>query len=189
MRGIQESLEKVEGEKVKLGGGMKMRERELRRNKMLMPPLAIALQRKKRKLGRPCTRLPKSCEEGRHYRKNNPYERLYPKLEIREGEKDVFELARLREKKTRDLGNIRCIKDEDGKVLVEEATIQERWRSYFSTLFNDESEYSTNLESGVQEGHLVEGACSCISKEEVRDALRKMKSGEVAGPDLIPMDI
>ena len=60
MRGIQEALEKVEGEKVKLGGGMKRRERELRRNKMLMRPIAIALQRKKKKLGRLRTRLPKS---------------------------------------------------------------------------------------------------------------------------------
>ena len=61
----------------------------------------------------------------------------------------MFKLARLREKKTRDLGDIRCIKDEDGKVLVEEAKIRERWRSYFSTLFNGESEFPTKLERGV----------------------------------------
>ena len=32
----------------------------------------------------------------------------------------MFKLARPREKKTRDLERIRCIKGEDGKVLVEE---------------------------------------------------------------------
>jgi len=64
--------------------------------------------------------------------KNDAYERLYRKLESREGEKDVFKLAKAREKKTRDLGCIRCIKGEDGKVLVEETEIKERWRSYFS---------------------------------------------------------
>ena len=51
------------------GGGRKsevwwqneeVRERELRINKMLMPPLAIALQRKKKRLGRLRTSLPKS---------------------------------------------------------------------------------------------------------------------------------
>jgi len=38
----------------------------------------------------------------------------------------VFKLARAREKMTRDLGCIRCIKGEDGKVLVEETDIRER---------------------------------------------------------------
>jgi len=58
--------------------------------------------------------------------KNNAFERLYQKLGTKEGDKDVFKLARDREKKTRDLGNVRCIKGEDGKVLVEEARIRER---------------------------------------------------------------
>ena len=31
--------------------------------------------------------------------------------------------------------------------------------------------------------------CSCIYKEEVKDALRKMKSGKAVGLDLIPVDI
>ena len=72
--------------------------------------------------------------------KNNAYESLYLKLETMKGEKDVFKLVRAREKKTRDLGNIRCIKGEDGKVLVKDTKIRERWRSYFSLLFNGESE-------------------------------------------------
>jgi len=74
---------------------------------------------------------------------------LYQKLETREGEKDVFKLARIWEKKTRDLGNIRCIRDEDSKVLVEESKIRGRWRSYFYELFNGKREYSTQLERGV----------------------------------------
>ena len=37
-------------------------------------------------------------------------------------------------------------KGEDGKVLVEETEIMERWRSYFFRLFNGESEYSLSLE-------------------------------------------
>ena len=36
---------------------------------------------------------------------------------------------------------MRCIKGEDGKVLVDEAEIKERWRSYFVRLFNGENEY------------------------------------------------
>jgi len=57
---------------------------------------------------------------------NNAYERLYQKLETKAREKDVFKLARAREKKIRDLGCVRCIKREDDKVLVEETEIRER---------------------------------------------------------------
>jgi len=59
--------------------------------------------------------------------KNNAYDMLYQKLETKEGEKDIFKLARVRERKPKDLGNIRCIKDNNHKVLVNEAKIKERW--------------------------------------------------------------
>ena len=52
--------------------------------------------------------------------KNNAFERLYQKFETKEGEKDIFKLARAREKKTRDLGSVRCVKSEDGKILTED---------------------------------------------------------------------
>jgi len=73
--------------------------------------------------------------------KNIAYERLYQKLKIKEGEKNVFKLARASEKKIRDLGNIRCIKSDDGKVLVQETKIKAKW--HFSELFNGKrGEYS-----------------------------------------------
>jgi len=121
--------------------------------------------------------------------KSNAYKRLYQKLETKEEEKDVFKLARARKKKTRDLGCVRCIKGEDGKVLVEEAEIRERRQSYFSRLFNGENEYSPQVERGVQEGQLNVRVCSRISKEEVKEALRKMKSEKAVGPDFILVEI
>ena len=41
------------------------------------------------------------------------------------------------EKRTRDLGTIRCIKDYNHKVLVKDEDINKRWREYFDKLFND----------------------------------------------------
>ena len=41
--------------------------------------------------------------------------------------KDVFKLGWVREKKIRDMGNVRCIKGDNSKVLVEETKIRERW--------------------------------------------------------------
>jgi len=53
--------------------------------------------------------------------KSLAYDRLYSRQGTKEGEKDVFKLERAREKRTRDLGVVRCIRDENGKVLFEDA--------------------------------------------------------------------
>jgi len=68
--------------------------------------------------------------------KTNAYEQLYQRLEYKEGEKEVFKLPRAQERRTRDLSSVRCIKDEVGKVLIEDAKVQEKWQSYFYKLFN-----------------------------------------------------
>ena len=60
------------------------------------------------------------------------YERLYQRLTSKEAEQEG--LARTREKKTRDLANKRCIKDDDGRVLAKGVKIRKRCRSYFSKL-------------------------------------------------------
>ena len=59
--------------------------------------------------------------------KRQAYERLYQKLSDKGGENEVFKLARARERRTTDLGSVRCIKDEGGRVLVEDAKVRERW--------------------------------------------------------------
>ena len=58
--------------------------------------------------------------------KSRAYDRLYQKLETKEGEKEVFKQARARERRTRDLGIMRCIRDENGKVLSDDAEIKKR---------------------------------------------------------------
>ena len=77
----------------------------------------------------------------------------------------------------------------NGIVLVEEAEIRERWQRYFCKLFNGENVYSLRAKRGVQEGHLNIRECSRISKEEVKEALKKMKSGKTVGPDFIPVEV
>ena len=59
-------------------------------------------------------------------------------LGTKDGEKEVFKLARASERKTRDLGVVRCIKDEEGKVLTEDVEIRERWQIFFAKLLNGE---------------------------------------------------
>ena len=70
--------------------------------------------------------------------KSQTFDRLYHRLGTKEGEKEVFKRARARERKTRDLGVVRCIKDEEGKVLTEDVEIRERWQRFFAKLLNGE---------------------------------------------------
>jgi len=63
------------------------------------------------------------------------YKEVYEKFDTKEVEKDIYRFARIREGKTRDLRTVRCVKDEDQKVLVRDEEIKERWREYFDKLF------------------------------------------------------
>ena len=49
---------------------------------------------------------------------------MYDKLDIKEVEKDIYRIAQIRERKTRDLCTMRCIKDKDQKILVRDEEIK-----------------------------------------------------------------
>jgi len=122
--------------------------------------------------------------------KSLTFDRLYHRLESKQGEKEVFKLARARERHTRDLGVVRCIKDESGKVLCEDADIKGRWQRYFTKLLNGEvMEDSRSRESEWRERHLDPRVCGHISKDEIKDALKKMATGNAEGPDQIPVEV
>ena len=48
------------------------------------------------------------------------YDDLYNKLGTMYGENDIYKLAKLRERKTRYFNHIKCIKNEDSRMLVQE---------------------------------------------------------------------
>ena len=71
--------------------------------------------------------------------KDKAYEDLYKKLDSKEGANDIFRIAKARERRRRDLGNIKYIKDEGGRTIVIEEDIRKKWGEYFSSLFNEGS--------------------------------------------------
>ncbi|KAM2958878.1 hypothetical protein FF1_028774 [Malus domestica] len=115
---------------------------------------------------------------------------MYKRLDTKEGELNIYKLAKSREKKTRDLNQVRCIKDEDGKVLATENAVKDRWRGYFHNLFNEGHEMSTSLgELSNSEECRNYSFYRRIKKEEVVVALKKMKHIKAVGPNDIPIKV
>ncbi|GKA54399.1 hypothetical protein Tco_0753348, partial [Tanacetum coccineum] len=69
--------------------------------------------------------------------KDKAYEDLYKKLESKEGANNIYKIAKAQERKRRDIGNVRYIKDEGGQTIVREEDIRKRRGEYFSSLFNE----------------------------------------------------
>ncbi|KAI5624691.1 hypothetical protein C0J50_15497 [Silurus asotus] len=116
--------------------------------------------------------------------KEKAYKDLYERLNTKEGEKDLYRLARQRDRAGKNVMQVRAIKDGDGNVLTSEESVLRRWREYFEQLMNEENE----RERGLDDVELVKQDVDKISKEEMRAAIKRMKSGKSVGPDDIPVE-
>jgi hypothetical protein len=63
--------------------------------------------------------------------KGQTFDDLYQRLGTKEGEKDIYRIARTRERKTRGINQIKCIKDGTDRLLMKDEEIKERWRHVF----------------------------------------------------------
>jgi hypothetical protein len=115
------------------------------------------------------------------------YTELYRKLDTKEGENDVYKMAKLRGSKTRDFNQVKCIKDEADRLLVKDEEIKNRLREYFDKLFNDESEKTViELDDSIDTNRRF---VRRIQESEVKEVLKKMKTGKALGPDEIPIEV
>jgi hypothetical protein len=116
------------------------------------------------------------------------YDRLYQWLGIKKGEKDIYRMAKSRERKTRGVIQVKCIKDETERLLTKDEDIRNRWQEYFDKLFNEDSG-SSSIELDISSYDLNRQFVRRIQESEVKDALKKMKEGKAMGPDGIPIEV
>jgi hypothetical protein len=104
------------------------------------------------------------------------------------GGKDIYRMAKSRERKTRDITQIKCIKDATERLLTKDEDIKNRWREYFDKLFNEDSA-SSSIELDISSDDLNRHFVRMIQESEVKDALKRMKGGKAMGPDRILIEV
>ena len=84
-----------------------------------------------------------------------------------EGEEKIFRIAKACDKATKDLTQIKQMKDQEGSVLTDENQIRERWKVYFETLLNEENPRIVTGDGTPNQGMTTE-----VTRTEVEKALR-----------------
>ena len=70
-------------------------------------------------------------------------------------------------------------------MLVNSEAVLKRWKEYFEKLMNEEN----NRESRTEEPEVVNEEVNCVNREEVKNAVRRMKKGKAVGPDELPIEV
>ena len=109
---------------------------------------------------------------------------LYDNLNTKEGEKDIYRIASERDRKTKDIGKVFTVKDENGNILKESEEIKKRWKDYFERLYNEE-----NQRVETEEVNPVHGPVEEVTPAEVKKAMKKRKNSKACGPDKVPVEV
>ena len=92
-------------------------------------------------------------------------------------------MAKIKNRNSADVLQAKLIKDREGRTLVDDGDIRKRWGEYFAVLLNMENERMERSVESISDAHIEP-----IAREEVVQALSKMKRGKAVGPDGIPAE-
>lgn len=98
----------------------------------------------------------------------------------------VFRVAKQIVRKNKDVVGMCAVKDQDGKIVVDDDKMLEVWRTYYEKLSNEEFPWD---KENLTEVDKRSGPCEQISLEEVRAAVKKMKSNKASGPSGVVADM
>ena len=71
--------------------------------------------------------------------KGRAYDNLHERVETKEGKKELYRLARQRDRTGKDVQHVRVLKDKNGNVMVNSEAVLKRWKEYFEKLMNEEN--------------------------------------------------
>ena len=113
------------------------------------------------------------------YKAKSEAQRIWlDRLNGAEGKKEVFrEAARVR-KENRDIIGEQCVRNDSGRIVVDNEGLKEAWRAHYERLLNVEFEWDRE---GLAMAEPVLGPWPQIDEDTVRRALQKMKTGKAAG--------
>ena len=81
------------------------------------------------------------------------FNEVFDKIYSKEWEKDTYMMTKRRQTKTNDIGVLKCIKDKDKNILVQDENIKDRYSRHFDELFNEE------------QGHVVTAIILLVEKK------------------------
>ena len=82
----------------------------------------------------------------------------------KKGQKELFRLARQRDKAGKDVQHVRILKNENGNMMVSSEAVLKRWKEYFEKLINEEN-YRV---SWTQKAEVVNKKVNCVSEKKSR---------------------
>src|SRR5664279_2367073 len=107
-------------------------------------------------------------------------------LENEDKKGTVFRVAKQIVRSNRDVVGGGCVKDENGKIVVDDKEVLEAWRAHYDTISNEEFVWNKDSIEGVG---AVSGPCEKLTYEEVNKAILKMKSNKASGPTGVVADM
>ena len=108
------------------------------------------------------------------------------KLDEEDSKGTLFRVAKQIVRKNREVVGGGCVKDTDGRMVVEDDEMMEVWRSHYEKLSNEEFPWNREALPVVD---AISGPCEEFSIAEVQAAIKKMKNNKAAGPSGIAADI
>src|SRR6267154_2573020 len=105
-----------------------------------------------------------------------------------DGKGNVFRVVKQMVGLNKDITASGCVKGLDGRTIVAEEKIMQRWKEYYERLLNEKFEWNKDI---IREINEVEASVDerVISSAEVRLAISKAKSGKAAGPSGVAADM
>ena len=96
----------------------------------------------------------------------------------------VFSFLKRMKKEGKDLEGGRCLRGRNGQLGFFEKDRAKIWKEHMEKIMNEENEWDQMVEINA-----VEGPIERITREEVVEAMRRMKSGKATGPSEVSVEM